>query len=126
MIELYFNRRTGVLIDTLFVTDINECDVMPGLCEGGMCVNTDGSFTCKCPKGYRHERSTHQCIGTYAKKCIKQKLVAKFDKLETKIYCKKPALKLKYFACHLHLLHLQNTGICISKLRKRKRKDDPE
>ncbi|CAK8693060.1 unnamed protein product [Clavelina lepadiformis] len=43
-------------------TDINECEIMRGLCEGGTCVNTDGSFRCECPKGFRYNPVTHQCI----------------------------------------------------------------
>ena len=31
--------------------DFNECEMLQGLCSGGACVNTDGSYRCECPKG---------------------------------------------------------------------------
>ena len=31
--------------------DINECVLEPGLCRGGTCLNTEGSFVCHCPDG---------------------------------------------------------------------------
>ena len=31
--------------------DFNECEMLEGLCSGGKCVNTDGSYRCECPKG---------------------------------------------------------------------------
>ena len=31
--------------------DINECSLDPSLCAGGICINTEGSFTCRCPNG---------------------------------------------------------------------------
>ena len=32
--------------------DINECMMDPNICQGGgVCVNTEGSFTCNCPDG---------------------------------------------------------------------------
>jgi hypothetical protein len=31
--------------------DINECNIDPSLCLGGICINTEGSFTCRCPNG---------------------------------------------------------------------------
>ena len=31
--------------------DINECALQPDICEGGVCVNLEGSFQCTCPDG---------------------------------------------------------------------------
>ena len=31
--------------------DINECAIDTSLCSGGICINTEGSFTCRCPNG---------------------------------------------------------------------------
>ncbi|KAK8718935.1 hypothetical protein OTU49_014355, partial [Cherax quadricarinatus] len=42
--------------------DLNECEIMPGSCQGGDCVNTDGSFRCECPMGYVLDHSGRRCV----------------------------------------------------------------
>ncbi|XP_037292481.1 fibrillin-2 isoform X3 [Manduca sexta] len=41
--------------------DIDECAAVPGLCQGGRCVNSVGSFACECPPGQRRHRTTNNC-----------------------------------------------------------------
>lgn len=43
----------------LFV-DKDECREVDGLCEGGDCQNTFGSFICVCPKG--HQLMNYRCV----------------------------------------------------------------
>lgn len=45
--------------------DINECLFMPDACEGGDCINTDGSFRCECPTGYVLDPSGKKCVGKH-------------------------------------------------------------
>ena len=46
-----------------FSPDINECDEVRGICEGGECQNTFGSYVCRCPEGYRQDEDQHRCVG---------------------------------------------------------------
>ena len=32
--------------------NIDECSIMRGVCGNGTCVDTEGSFKCKCNKGF--------------------------------------------------------------------------
>ncbi|PSN36908.1 Fibrillin-2, partial [Blattella germanica] len=42
--------------------DLNECTFMPNACDGGDCINTDGSFRCECPTGYVLDETGKKCI----------------------------------------------------------------
>uniref|UniRef100_A0A3B3QZH7 EGF-like domain-containing protein n=1 Tax=Paramormyrops kingsleyae TaxID=1676925 RepID=A0A3B3QZH7_9TELE len=42
---------------------INECTELPGLCYGGNCINTFGSFQCDCPRGFELNEETRICEG---------------------------------------------------------------
>ncbi|XP_059498675.1 fibrillin-2 [Stegostoma tigrinum] len=49
---------------TVILEDIDECQELPGLCQGGNCVNTFGSFQCECPAGYYLNDETRICEDT--------------------------------------------------------------
>lgn len=48
---------------SLLSLDTNECLDSPGVCQNGICINTDGSFRCECPFGYNLDYTGVQCVG---------------------------------------------------------------
>ena len=42
--------------------DIDECQMYQNLCHGGKCHNTDGSYKCVCPPGFKLKGGS-TCVG---------------------------------------------------------------
>ncbi|MGH0184884.1 UNVERIFIED_CONTAM: hypothetical protein FKN15_016249 [Acipenser sinensis] len=49
-------------IPVAFVSDIDECRVLPNLCKNGQCINTIGSFRCHCNLGYTTDLTSTSCV----------------------------------------------------------------
>ena len=43
-------------------TDVDECTGTPGICGGGTCVNTIGSYSCMCDEGYELNMTETECV----------------------------------------------------------------
>lgn len=43
--------------------DVNECEVFPGVCHDGYCVNIRGSFRCQCAEGLVLDVTGRLCVG---------------------------------------------------------------
>lgn len=43
------NKMKNVLINvTLYFSDVNECEMLSGVCGEALCENVEGSFLCLC------------------------------------------------------------------------------
>ncbi|MEQ2240748.1 Fibrillin-2, partial [Ilyodon furcidens] len=62
-----FARMKGLVCE-----DINECEVFPGVCTNGRCVNTQGSFRCECAAGLTLDSSGRTCVDTRSEQCYKK------------------------------------------------------
>lgn len=58
-------NRPGSIIDPMtgVSKEIDECVLMPQMCQNGICMNVPGSFKCECNRGYVYDEDAHQCIG---------------------------------------------------------------
>ena len=50
--------------------DINECNLNPDLCQGGVCLNTEGGFICRCPPGLRLDETGTYCSDDRREPCF--------------------------------------------------------
>ncbi|UYV63504.1 FBN1 [Cordylochernes scorpioides] len=46
----------------VLMADINECVTIPGICTGGQCTNSEGSFRCICPRGFQLSANKKECL----------------------------------------------------------------
>merc|ERR1719365_248022 len=49
--------------------DVNECKLDKNLCKGGVCINTEGSFICRCPPGLSLDASGTFCSDERREPC---------------------------------------------------------
>lgn len=49
---------------TVFVLDVDECELNRDLCGVGTCRNTEGNYSCVCPHGYL-PLPDNTCMGFY-------------------------------------------------------------
>uniref|UniRef100_A0A4W5N255 TB domain-containing protein n=1 Tax=Hucho hucho TaxID=62062 RepID=A0A4W5N255_9TELE len=49
---------------------IDECSTIPGVCDGGECTNTAGSYVCTCPRGYITSTDGARCVDQRVGTCF--------------------------------------------------------
>lgn len=58
----FFFLHEILILYILSCVDINECEKSPEKCQGGICENNPGGFTCKCPAGFMYD-GVEMCKG---------------------------------------------------------------
>lgn len=48
-----------------FISDIDECENNPDICDGGQCTNIPGEYRCLCYDGFMASMDMKTCIGKY-------------------------------------------------------------
>lgn len=69
MFVIYLESSFSIIVaasnsQCFLLVDIDECLNDP--CVNGQCINTDGSFRCECPMGYRLDISGVTCEGRFS------------------------------------------------------------
>jgi len=53
----------SVVNKIITISDIDECNIMHGVCGDGTCRNTPGNFICDCKEGYESTMMMQVCMG---------------------------------------------------------------
>ena len=78
------------------VTDINECQVHPQLCEQE-CTDTYTAYECGCRAGYKLENNSHNCTGVLGTDtALNYAYFCKYRSMEIHVY--------NFIACTLTIL----------------------
>lgn len=55
----------GIISVLHCISGINQCEIMPDLCENGDCINLQKGYRCSCYDGYRTDSSERACISKF-------------------------------------------------------------
>lgn len=59
---LLISLQKSYLFYNIFI-DIDECNIMHGVCGDGTCKNVPGSFVCDCNEGFESAMMMQVCVG---------------------------------------------------------------